>query len=69
MAAPISWNFAQLFRLQESPGAHPFLSSSGSQSEQGLCVVSKFDCGVGKEFRARILGAKKWQGVWKRSYG
>ena len=55
MAAPISWNFAQLSRLQDRPGAHPTLSSSGSQSEQGLRVVSKFDCGTGP-VRAPELG-------------
>ena len=55
VAAPISWNFAQLSRLQDSPGAHPTLSFSGSQSEQGLRVVSKFDCGTGL-VRAPELG-------------
>ena len=56
VAAPISWNFAQLSGLQDSPGAHPFLSSSGSQSEQGLRVVSKFDFVVGMELELGFWG-------------
>ena len=58
VAGPISWNSAQLSRLQMVPGSHPFLFSARSQSEQKFRMV-RFGYGIGKEVDYG-LGATFW---------